>query len=93
MCNAGEGKWERTDANTDTGVMFVLFHQQMLQQYKQGIEDLNHLLKVDPKNTAAKKEMEVLKNYWRKVCLEENTADHNGVVWRFLCLCMTRSCL
>lgn len=41
----------------------------MLEQYKTGIEDLNHLLKVDPKNTAAKKEMEVLKGYWRKVSL------------------------
>jgi len=39
----------------------------MLGMYREGIEDLKHLLAVDGKNTAAQKEMEVLKDYWRKV--------------------------
>ncbi|XP_052797101.1 sperm-associated antigen 1-like [Mya arenaria] len=40
--------------------------RKMLKKYREGIEDLSHLLKVDPSNAAAKKEMEVLKNYWRQ---------------------------
>ena len=39
----------------------------MLGHNREGIEDLNHLLKLDPKNTAAKKEMEVMKKLWRQV--------------------------
>ncbi|KAH3871677.1 hypothetical protein DPMN_034888 [Dreissena polymorpha] len=38
-----------------------------MKKHREGIEDLSHLLKVDPKNTAAKQEMEVLKNYWVSV--------------------------
>lgn len=53
----------------------------MLEQYKTGIEDLNHLLKVDPKNTAAKKEMEVLKGYWRKVRLGFFPSAVDQVCW------------
>ena len=40
---------------------------QMLKKNKESLEDLNHLLKVDSKNTAAKKEMEVVKGLWREV--------------------------
>ena len=39
----------------------------MLGHNREGIEDLNHLLKLDPKNTAAKKEMDVMKKLWREV--------------------------
>jgi hypothetical protein len=38
--------------------------------YREGIEDLKHLLDIDPKNSAAKKEMELMKNYWREVTIE-----------------------
>ncbi|XP_052266340.1 uncharacterized protein LOC127868537 isoform X2 [Dreissena polymorpha] len=38
--------------------------RKIMKKHREGIEDLSHLLKVDPKNTAAKQEMEVLKNYW-----------------------------
>lgn len=40
---------------------------QMLERYKDSLSDLVHLLKVDPKNTAAQREIEVVKDYWRKV--------------------------
>lgn len=39
----------------------------MLERYKDSLSDLVHLLKVDPKNTAAQREIEVVKDYWRKV--------------------------
>ena len=39
----------------------------MLQNYSDGIKDLKHLLDVEPKNGPAKKEMELMKNYWREV--------------------------
>ena len=40
--------------------------RKMLKKNKESLEDLNHLLKVDSKNTAAKKEMEVVKGLWRE---------------------------
>lgn len=40
--------------------------RKMLGHNREGIEDLNQLLKVDPKNTAAKKEMELMKKLWRE---------------------------
>lgn len=40
--------------------------RKMLKRYRDALEDLKHLLSVDPKNTAAKKEMDVIKDYWRK---------------------------
>ena len=39
----------------------------MLSHYKESIADLTALLKMDAKNTAAKKELELVKNYWREV--------------------------
>ena len=48
-------------------VLDLLIYFQMLGKNREGIEDLNQLLKVDPKNTAAKKEMEELKKLWREV--------------------------
>lgn len=39
----------------------------MLKTHKASLEDLNQLLKVDPKNTAAKKEMDLVKALWREV--------------------------
>lgn len=39
----------------------------MLKRYKDSLSDLVHLLKVDPKNTAAQREIELVKDYWRKV--------------------------
>lgn len=39
----------------------------MLERYKDSLSDLVHLMKVDPKNTAAQREIEVVKDYWRKV--------------------------
>lgn len=38
-----------------------------MKQYKESLEDLMHLIKVDPKNAAAKKEMEVVKGFYREV--------------------------
>lgn len=40
--------------------------RKMMKKNKESLEDLNQLLKVDPKNTAAKKEMEVVKGLWRE---------------------------
>ncbi|OWF49446.1 sperm-associated antigen 1-like [Mizuhopecten yessoensis] len=40
--------------------------RKMLKKYKDSLEDLTNLLKVDPKNTAAKKEMTLVKNYYRE---------------------------
>ncbi|KAL3832002.1 hypothetical protein ACJMK2_023686, partial [Sinanodonta woodiana] len=40
--------------------------KKMLQRYKESLEDLTHLLKLEPQNTAAKKEMDLVKNYWRQ---------------------------
>ena len=54
---------------------------QMLSQNKKGIEDLNQLLKVDPTNTAAKREMEVMKKLWREVCISVLSCEN-------LCLCV-----
>lgn len=39
----------------------------MLKRYKDSLSDLVHLQKVDPKNTAAQREMELVKDYWRQV--------------------------
>ncbi|XP_053374130.1 sperm-associated antigen 1-like [Mercenaria mercenaria] len=51
--------------------------RKMLKTYRDGIEDLKHLLQVDPRNSAAKKEMELLKNYWREELesMKKNIAD------------------
>ncbi|VDI18766.1 sperm-associated antigen 1 [Mytilus galloprovincialis] len=40
--------------------------RKMLKTHKASLEDLNQLLKVDPKNTAAKKEMDLVKALWRE---------------------------
>lgn len=40
--------------------------RKMMKKYKESLEDLTHLLKIDPKNAAAKKEMTVVKNYYRE---------------------------
>lgn len=39
----------------------------MLKRYKDSLSDLVYLQKVDPKNTAAQREMELVKDYWRQV--------------------------
>ena len=39
----------------------------MLERYKESLSDLVHLLKVDPKNSAAQREVDIVKDYWRKV--------------------------
>ncbi|XP_033761832.1 sperm-associated antigen 1-like isoform X2 [Pecten maximus] len=40
--------------------------RKMMKKYKDSLEDLTHLLKIDPKNAAAKKEMTLVKNYYRE---------------------------
>lgn len=40
--------------------------KKMLKRYKDSLSDLVHLQKVDPKNTAAQREMELVKDYWRQ---------------------------
>ncbi|XP_070533194.1 sperm-associated antigen 1-like [Ptychodera flava] len=40
--------------------------RKMLEQYKASLQDLTTLIKIDPKNGPAKKEMELVKEYWRK---------------------------
>ncbi|KAL5007611.1 hypothetical protein ScPMuIL_016417 [Solemya velum] len=40
--------------------------RKMLKNYKESLEDLTVLLKLENNNSAAKKEMELVKNYWRE---------------------------
>ncbi|XP_060067048.1 sperm-associated antigen 1-like [Ylistrum balloti] len=40
--------------------------RKMMKKYIDSLEDLTHLLKIDPKNAAAKKEMTLVKNYYRE---------------------------
>ncbi|KAL4222400.1 Sperm associated antigen 1 [Mactra antiquata] len=40
--------------------------RKMLKRYRDSLEDLKHLLQIDGKNTAAQKEMDIVKNYWRE---------------------------
>lgn len=46
----------------------------MLKRYKDSLSDLVHLQKVDSKNKAAQREMELVKDYWRQV----------GIVYRYM---------
>ncbi|KAK3587971.1 hypothetical protein CHS0354_014488 [Potamilus streckersoni] len=56
--------------NLDSKNIKALFRRaqakKMLQRYKESLKDLKHLLKIDPQNTAAKKEMDLVKDYWRQ---------------------------
>ncbi|XP_061185926.1 sperm-associated antigen 1-like [Saccostrea echinata] len=40
--------------------------KKMLKKFKDSLSDLVHLLRVDNKNTAAKRELELVKDYWRE---------------------------
>lgn len=40
--------------------------KKLKQHYRESISDLKNLLTMDPKNSAAKKELEVVKNFWRQ---------------------------
>ena len=39
----------------------------MMHQYKESLQDLFTLLKLEPNNTAAKKEVEIVKKYYKEV--------------------------
>lgn len=45
----------------------------MLLQYKASLQDLVELLKLEPKNSAAQKEMDTVKMAYKEVCLILNT--------------------
>lgn len=67
----GEAEEDCTNAlSIDKDNVKALFRRaqarKLLGHNREGIEDLNQLLKVDPKNTAAKKEMDLLKKLWRE---------------------------
>ncbi|CAH1773410.1 unnamed protein product [Owenia fusiformis] len=56
--------------------------RKMLMQYKESLEDLMTLLKLDPKNSAAKKEADVVKQYYKKQLTEMKSPGSSASLTR-----------
>ena len=60
-------------------MFFVWF--QLLGNYQESARDLTDLLKIEPSNAPAKKELDMVKDAWRKVGMMEDDDDDGWWWW------------
>jgi hypothetical protein len=61
----------------------------MLKRFRDSLTDLIHLLRVDPKNGAAIREVELVKDYWRAVNYSKQFISNKCLKGKFPSVRMT----